>query len=719
MPALARLQAGRADLFFGGENPHRTYPVFVTTEQSTRSAKLVLSYASAVSVAPETSSLVVLVNGETVLDRPLRVGDAQAIELPLAVGLLMPGYNAVQIQLRQSHRVDCSVPGTYELWTQFDPEASGLSFAQSAARISDVQDLPALPPGATGRVALQGVLRAGSSTATDRTMTALQAAALLGGFEDPVVTMRSKPGEGAGLDVVVGTDEEVQGLVMAQPSPTPWPGVGFVAPLPGRSAQLVVSGASIADVEANLAQLVAAAEDRKPTGSPSGLLAVSRLRGQSVEGGQSLTFDDLGIDARPFSGRLFREDVSFSLPADFYAADYDSASLRLNAAYAAGLSSEAVLLVRANGRIVATLPLSSPRAGQLRDHRLRVPLDKLKAGTNQLSLEAFLPRPEDSACDAVGERPARFVLSDTTRLEFPALARAGHYPDLSGTLAGVTAASRAKTELAVYLPGGDLHALDAASTLVTRMATGSGSIRSTRLVQAMPHEESGDLLAVGTYQSLPDELVRAVRMRSAGEPDTLLSKDAWGPVASAEAAVSAAVAPRAVGDQALSAFAQPVAYGDRIAEIGRQVAAPIMSHLARLVDEDRTEERALLPEAATVLAQAPAPRAPGAAWTLLAAPTAEGLTRGLDRLVDNKAWTAVEGARVEVPEAADQPIVSASGGSERLFETQPRSLSNARLVLAGWFSRHSEQYATFALAASLFLAVSTALLLRRIGEKDK
>ncbi|WP_082666408.1 cellulose biosynthesis cyclic di-GMP-binding regulatory protein BcsB [Aureimonas sp. AU4] len=719
--SLARLQASARDLFLGGENPHRSFPVFVTTEQSTKSAKLTLSYTSAVSVAPETSSLVVLVNGETVLDRPLKVGEIQEVDVPLTVGLLTPGYNAVQILVRQFHRVDCSVPGTYELWTQFDPRRSGLSFGPGAGEVHDVSDLPALQPGDTGRVSLQGVLRAGTPGAgTDRTMTALQAAALLGGFTDPVVSIGQASGTGAGLDVVVGTDEEVQGLVAAKPAATPWSGVGFVAPGPGRSAQLVVSGATVTELEANLAQLVAAAENRKPVGSPSGLSALSGLRGQEVEGRQSLAFGDLGIDARPFSGRLFREDITFSLPADFYSADYDSASLRMNAAYAAGLSSEAVLLVRANDRIVATLPLSSPRAGQLRDHRLRVPLDTLKSGTNRLSLEAFLPRPEDTACEPAAERPARFVLSGSTRLEFPALARAGHYPDLAGTLAGVKSEGHTSRDLALYLPGGDARSLDAASTLVARMATGSGSVRRTRLVSAMPHEESGDLLAVGTYASLPGELVRAVRLRAPGEPEALVSSSRWLPVASAEAAAPSPAAPALSGDgQALSAFIQPVAYRERLAEIGRQVAGPVLDSLHRIVNKDRSEERAPLPEGATILAQAPAPVATGAAWTLLAAPTGESLAHGLDRLVENQTWTGVNGARVEIPDASDRAIVSASGGSERLFETQPRSLSNARLVLAGWFSRHSDNYASFVLSASLLLALSTWLLLRRLGEKDK
>jgi hypothetical protein len=125
-----------------------------------------------------------------------------------------------------------------------------------------------------------------------------------------------------------------------------------------------------------------------------------------------------------------------------------------------------------------------------------------------------------------------------------------------------------------------------------------------------------------------------------------------------------------------------------------------------------------LPRNGALLVQAAAP-VDGAAWTLFTAPTTALLTQGIQRLGSAEAWEAVAGARTEIPASADEAIVTLDEGGERLFETQPRSLSNARLVLAGWFSRHSEQYAGLVLASSILLALSTFLLLRRLGEKSR
>ncbi|ALN74813.1 hypothetical protein [Aureimonas sp. AU20] len=69
--------------------------------------------------------------------------------------------------------------------------------------------------------------------------------------------------------------------------------------------------------------------------------------------------------------------------------------------------------------------------------------------------------------------------------------------------------------------------------------------------------------------------------------------------------------------------------------------------------------------------------------------------------------------------ATDGALRMAQAPYERLFETRGWTVGNARLVLAGWFSRHSERYAGSVIGASLLLALSTFLLLRRVGEKSK
>ncbi|ALN73085.1 cellulose biosynthesis cyclic di-GMP-binding regulatory protein BcsB [Aureimonas sp. AU20] len=731
-PGLVRLPAGASELAFNQENPHRTYPVFVTGEESTKPAELTVGYSSTVTIAPESSSITVLVNDEVVAERPLTVGSDQRFSVAVPAGLLQAGFNAVQIMVRQFHRVDCSAAGTYELWTRLDPATTGLRFAQTASRPSDLGELPALARSLDGEVALNVLSQPGATTeATGRALSAVQSLALLGRFANPRVHLGGTPA--GGIDVMVGTFEELAFLSPTKLAPnTPWSGVFFLptAPSTGRPA-LVVTGAGQGDVDSALAALAKGAREARPNGSVPGLTALANSRGRPIDAGQSASFAEFGGDTRPFPGHVYRDEVALTLPADFYPANYDTATVVLNAVYAAGLSSEAMLFVRANDQIVATLHLSSPRAGQIKDQRLRLPLEVLKPGANRISFEALVPRAGDATCEGTASNEApRFALLGTTRIDIPSLARIGHYPNLSATLAGLSDKGEAQQPLSVYAPGGDAVALEAAATMLARMAGASGTVRKVQVVRAMPHEESGDLLAVGTYSALPPELISAVERRGAsadaGSAGLFASLASILPAEAAgggsepspmDILKSMDKAPPGA-DGFLSAFSQPGDLLGRAGEIVQPLVAPIAS-AAQKWSAAASPQALPLPGDAFVLAQVAAPIAPGAAWTVLAAPTREALAEGSRRLGEPGVWRMVAGARTEIPSAADGALRIAQGPDERLFETQGWTVGNARLVLAGWFSRHSERYAGSVMGASLLLALSTFLLLRRVGEKSK
>jgi hypothetical protein len=284
--------------------------------------------------------------------------------------------------------------------------------------------------------------------------------------------------------------------------------------------------------------------------------------------------------------------------------------------------------------------------------------------------------------------------------------------------------------LSVYAPGGDATALETAATLIARMAGSSGTVRRAEVVRAMPHEESGDLLAVGTYSALPPELVAAVERRTASADTgsaglfaslaSILPASAAGggsepsPMDILKSMDKGAPEP----DGFLSAFSQPGDVLQRAGEVVQPLVAPLVS-AANKWSASSSREAMPLPGDAFVLAQVAAPVTPGAAWTVLAAPTREALAEGSRRLGEPAVWRMVSGARTEIPNSADAALRIAQGADERLFETQGWTVGNARLVLAGWFSRHSERYAGSVMGASMLLALSTFLLLRRVGEKSK
>ena len=55
--------------------------------------------------------------------------------MPVAIppGVLVPGFNKVDVSVSMTHRVDCSTGATYELWTALDPAQTGFMVPTSSA----------------------------------------------------------------------------------------------------------------------------------------------------------------------------------------------------------------------------------------------------------------------------------------------------------------------------------------------------------------------------------------------------------------------------------------------------------------------------------------------------------------------------------------------------------------------------------------------------------
>ena len=152
-PDLRRLPASRLALRLEGETDSRELPVYLTAAQAAAPAQLQIGYMNAVSVMPEGSSLTASINDVEIGQITIAAAEVPArARLDVPPGLLQPGYNAIRIRARQRHRVDCSLAGTYELWTELQPGITGLAFLAEAKGFETFADIAAVNPGADGAV---------------------------------------------------------------------------------------------------------------------------------------------------------------------------------------------------------------------------------------------------------------------------------------------------------------------------------------------------------------------------------------------------------------------------------------------------------------------------------------------------------------------------------------------------------------------------------------
>jgi hypothetical protein len=714
--SLRPIMADSSDLFFAGEAASREFPFLVLPSEMTGTTKLVLKLQTAISVAPERSRLRLFVNDQDIGTVDLVSGNARRIELEVPKGVLQPGYNSLVILADQSHRVDCSINATYELWSQIDPAGSGFSFTKSSGDKGD--DLSALLAysNLNGRPTMRAILpRAASGTEVDQTMSMVQSLAIAGQLDRTIVNVANVATQEPGVELVVGTLATVR-QALGEKAGDLSEGVHIETDAETGEARLI----AVARTDEALAQLVdqfqVDSQQHYKDGSPQGRRAMENRRGQILSPGSRTVLSNLGFISRPFAGRHYDQDFAFNLPADFYPGDYGAATLNLNADYAAGLSAMARLVVRANGETVATVNLGDGKSGRIIDQHLPIPLNKLRPGKNILRFEADLSAAADSVCDPqtlMSTAPRLHVKADSS-LEIPAFARVGHSPDLAVAAAGDFAGgSLTDASVPLYIRDYNRSSLGAAATFLAKSAYLSGTATKVISTNQWPFDRSGPLLAVGTFGDLGRNVQSDLNIDLNPTLGNLIAANA-SMTASGETAFAAFGA-----NSSTDVSADPGSKLQQYADLARSVAEGAYDRLKaqaahlqlignpQVLSNDQTYEAPT--QADLVLAQRNI--GPKSSWTILAARDEAVLQESVNALTQAKTWSQI-GGTVQAFERSGKLIERKEAARQELYETQPISLRNGRLIVAGWLANNPLEFTVAQVVAAILLGVSSFLVLR-------
>ncbi|UHC15905.1 cellulose biosynthesis cyclic di-GMP-binding regulatory protein BcsB [Methylobacterium currus] len=773
--AARRFPAGARGYRLAGEEDALQFPVYLTEAQARGSAKLRVSYLSAISVAPESSELSGSVNGTKVgWTRIQAPGAVKVVEFPIPEGLLRPGYNAVALAASQRHRVDCSTEATYELWTQIDPSRSGLVVGQAADL--DLKTLAALEPDESGALPI-GVLltERPSPERLERMIGAVQAVALVGRLARPAVSFGQALSGRAGLNLVVGTAAEIRGTEgLEELGPITGPRVAVLAPRGSRAPTVVVTGPSAADVRQAIATLAASGDG---SGTPAGTRLAELSRGYPVQGGESLTLEQLGVASREFNGRLLRVGFAVRFPADFVPADYGKVILHLAGGYAAGLEPSARIVVDINGRNAASVPLPYSRGEVFTDSAIPLPLSLWRPGLNRVEISAQLPTAADRTCDtlAPGAKRARFLFLDRTRIDVPALARAVRSPDLAAVKAGAVpflapGLSPAGPRPRLVLPTPDRDSASAAATLAARLAIAAGRVIDFEIGSDEREAGGGAHLIVAPVRALTPAALEAVGLDPAqirgiweGRAETVATPGPFGaegvvtldrlrrnlPMRCALPALTtplrtAAAVPAQAPVQATPPAPAPdpaEAPADSEADLfarwdesarGLGVVPAVLANAwtgliqraaetrdlaLRLAGGPAPEAVPLNPRASVIIAQGAGGRLADGT-VLVTAPNASMLKASVSCLVDPVVWTGLVGQAAFL-DASDGSLSTVQPKRIGLIETQSRGLANLRLVSAAWLSLNPGAYVAMTLVMALCLGLATTSLVRQLGRRNR
>lgn len=739
-------------LRLAGESDRRTWSFYLTDEEARREASFMLAYQNSVVVMPEASRLFVTINGTEISTQPIASSsDFSQVDVEVPAGVLVPGPNTIRIEARQFHRIDCSLRGTYELWTDVDSARTGLDFKTQAPRnLRSLDDLVSVGLDAEGRTIVNVIAPSSHERALAPALMQLtQALVLRGRFVNPVFRVVASPegvrpaGPGV-LNMVIGPAPQIQNLVSSLPSDAMTrQAAGFVDDVRLGPSTLVVTGPDWEAVR-RVAEAVAESVSR-PSGVARQSIATASWAAPDVPNFASarrVTLADMELRTQEFPGRLFRSRFHAGVPADFYAASYGHATLYLDAAYSADVLPGSHVDVYVNGRIASTLTISNRGGGIYRRLPIQIPMTNLRPGVNEVVIEALLETQTDQACLPGSTIPgaARFVLFDTTEISFPDFARAARMPDIAKLGGSGYPYGRATDPVALFLGRHDPEVYSAAATILARLAIDSG--RPIPLVHDRPIAGAAESPAIfiGATQHFPPDVMRSLDLAenlatSWRDPEFAVPQaprtetnalDALiaGYRQGGEGAQDAGQAPPETGGDTQEVFQR---WREDLSDGGgwRGSVSAFDDWMQRTFEISFSSlrlggdaERPYQPPArAGLLVAQQINSGGGGIWTIVTAPSSTSLVAATEQFSNRELWSQASG-RVTAFEPQTGRVVQQPPTATKLLLTQPFSLANYRLIAANLLSTNIVLYALILVGACLLLGLYTHRLLARLGRRS-
>jgi hypothetical protein len=349
---------------------------------------------SSVNILPETSEIIVTVNGaQAAVSQPFAF-DAFAA-LPVDTAALVAGPNRVEVTVKQSHRIFCGPEATFQIWTDIDARASGATVRPGPFQ-ADGMDFAARVAG------LESLMVIASEPPDPALLAAL-------------TRKLAAPDTGRAPTLVVGSPFDP-----AQPGP----------PAPRIAIRPDASGGAELRLAADGAPVLMLAPD--VSAEALGFLLPDpppQTDFPAVEPGTPALLSDLGFGDVAIRRRYGRVDIHFTLPEDWMLAANQTARIDLLYRYAEGLPPNALMLVKVNGTTVRLLPLYGEPGVTLPRLPVGFPTRLVEPGVNVISFETIIPGdPPDQPCSPI-DGPMAEIFSDTgivipqaPRMAFPSVA---------------------------------------------------------------------------------------------------------------------------------------------------------------------------------------------------------------------------------------------------------------------------------------------------------
>jgi hypothetical protein len=505
-----------------------------------------LHYMVSNSLVGDISQMVVKLNGEPVTQMKLNPQTPDvAVDIPLPVSHLEPGYNNITFQVAQHYQVSqCEQPCAPDLWTSISLSKSSLEFEY------DLKPLPLRLGEATGLIfdpkqfpEATVNLVADTTTPEAMTLTGIVASGIARHFDYRKVRFSHSPGIKPGADnVLIGTTAfagsvlDRYGIKLAHGDG----GLLRIFHLPGdggetdrQHALVVITGDGAAalkiaaEIFANMSLPYPGTDELRAF--EFNMPDISMYGGRQVLASDKVyDFESLGMSSYTFQGLTGKtnkrghvsnsSELSFRLPPDFLIKQNQYAKLSLNLAYGSGMRQDSTLSIAVNDRQVRDIHLDSISGNYIEGYKIDLPTYLFKPGTNTIAFRPYL-NTQRQVCDAAVTDGLFVTLFENSTLLFPPMPHFVEMPKLELFALNGFPFTRWPDgfETLVYLPQPDDASIDTALNLIGMITQRNGfPLFGTQVTFTEPKDWSGEMLVVGKSSAIPKSIMERAPMQLEG-----------------------------------------------------------------------------------------------------------------------------------------------------------------------------------------------------------
>jgi cellulose synthase operon protein B len=502
------------------------------------SAVLNFDYVHSSTLIQERSLLVVRVNGQPAAQIPLVAETPQgAVQVPLPLSRLQPGYNDLEFSVAQLVPGDCVDPSSGDLWTTLLLDRAHIDFSfrlrpapLSLASLADFFFDPRTAHHDEVIFLIQ-----------DRQPATLQAAALAAAgialrLDYQPVSFRLTTEPVAGHDhVVIGSSAFVSsfsfaGLDPSQGAQLALRHLAYKTPDDNLFAENGETGALSVD-PTRIAVLVSGDNNDELLRAATALAMITYPLPRAAEAsiqqvdipellphtgrfilqpGHEYQLASLGFSHHIFSGaKAGAKEQTFRLGSDLLLKPQKKVELKLKLAYGSKMREDSALNIFLNDIFVGAIPLDDDRGGQYSGYTLNIPAYVFKNGFNTLSFAPVLTPLVTGKCTLIQERNLQLTVYAESSIILPSFDRFVELPSLSAIFQDgypfhIWPDMR---DSQVFLPNPDLESVGAALNVVAMLAQKNGvpPLQLSFVTDIAPRLDRNTLV-FGVWQELPPDL---------------------------------------------------------------------------------------------------------------------------------------------------------------------------------------------------------------------